>query len=83
MSTTTQVAPASAIRRAASCTLVAGAQTSAGALISSPTGRPADESGGSAWCPARNRSRSFITRVTKRTKAGRSSTGRMTSAGMR
>ena len=82
-STTTQVAPASAIWRAASCTLVAGGQTSAGALISSPTGRPVEESGASGWCPARNRSRSFITPVTNRTKAGRSSTGRMTSAGMR
>ena len=83
MSTTTQVAPASAIRLAASWTLVVGAQTNAGARISSPTGRPADDRGGSAWCPARKRSRSFITRVTKRTKAGRSSTGRMTAAGMR
>ena len=82
-STTTQVAPASAMRRAASWTLISGGQTSAGALISSPTGRPAAESGGSALSPARKRRRSFMTWVTKRTKAGRPSTGRMTSAGIR
>ena len=83
VSTTTQVAPASAICRAASWTLVDGGQTSAGALISSPTGRPAEDSGGSASCPARKRTRSFITAVTNRTNAGRSRTGRITSPGIR
>ena len=83
VSTTTQVAPASAICLAASRTLVAGGQTSAGALISSPTGRPAEEAGGSVSCLASRRTLLFITSVTKRTNAGRSSTGRMTAAGMR
>ena len=80
-STTTQVAPASAMRRAASRTLVSGGHTSAGARISSPTGRPAAESGDSLSCPASRWTLLSILWTMKRTEAGCSSTGRITVGG--
>jgi hypothetical protein len=82
-STTTHVAPASTIRRAASATRASGAHTTAGARTSSPARRSIAAGGGSRSAPACSRIPADSVRATKRTASGRSSTGRIASAGMR
>ena len=81
-STTTQVAPASTICWAARCTGISGSQTSAGARISSRTGRPAAGCGSRSW-PESRRTLFDSDPTTKRTAAGRSSTGRIACSGIR
>ena len=80
-STTTHVAPAATMRAAASCTGVPGSQTSGGARISSASGRSAALGGGPGSGPASSGAESD--RATNRSAAGRSSTGRIASSGMR
>ena len=79
-STTTEVAAASLISRAASRIGVSGEQITSGGRISSATGRSAGLGAGSAGAPP---GASSSERVTYRMPAGRASSGSATSARMR
>ena len=79
-STTTDVAPSLAIRRAASRIVVSGEQSTSGARSSSETARCAGFCAGSSRCSLAD---SSSERVTYRSPASRASSGRTTSARMR